>query len=502
VLLLGLSVSLTFGCTGSGGAMGSGGSRDGGQGSDASDGGIETSDSGSSDTATPPLCSSPTDRGAATASTHCGMSPLAVDAATICAGATTCPITKAYALHCQSFGYGPWLVPTGPDGASVLYGTSGTGTQMFTIGPGTSARVDDLPTLSTVIHSLSVDHSGTRTIFTGELPAVGRFRETATCWSSELASTVVGNDLALVSAGRAVDETHAFIAYHDLGDNLPRLATRDGTCWRSTLLARTPMVSMTMDTDAMDRPWVAWIRGLTGETGLFLAGPDGAIYAPWKTNMNQVLSFWDRPLVLAGGLDGTSAFPALATQRSDGLHVITPDLGTAVWTDRIVPGSNPVVYSGNCPPQGGASTGPPCQGLTTCAEHGVGALSGYGLVRTDSGRAYAAWLEVESDTNYNLTTITQFCTPGGPMLCTCSASPTSTTRTLTMVVARVSNAATPSQAVRRFHLDAAATPTYSLPSDLALVLAARGNTLLAVATLTVMPESQMRYFEIDSSQLP
>jgi hypothetical protein len=53
--------------------------------------------------------------------------------------------------------------------------------------------------------------------------------------------------------------THAFVAYFNPSDKMPRLATRDGSCWQTTQLGTTTAESMAMDTDTMGRPWVAWL---------------------------------------------------------------------------------------------------------------------------------------------------------------------------------------------------------------------------------------------------
>jgi hypothetical protein len=179
----------------------------------------------------------------------------------------------------------------------------------------------------------------------------------------------------------------------------------------------------------MGRPWVAWLGNSTaGLPALILVGPDGSSYAPWAGTAGNAFSFWYRPIVLAGGLGGSGAFPALGVQQTEGLHVITPDTDTAVWTDHVVPGSQQVVYTGDCPPSGTVTTGAPCKGLTSCTQHGVGALSGFGLVRTASGRAYAGRLETDSTITYALTQSAPTCTSGG-MPCMCQASATSLTRT-------------------------------------------------------------------------
>ncbi|MEO8215401.1 MAG: hypothetical protein ABI560_19530, partial [Myxococcales bacterium] len=363
-----------------------------------------------------------------------------------------------------------------------------------------------------------VDGAGTRTIFAGEMPGIWRVRETAGGWSSDEMTLVSGSDLALVSAGRAIDETHAFAAYHNLSDYTPRLVAREGSCWRSTQLSAAPVVSMGMDVDSMNRPWVAWLASSAGRAALGLAGPDGTVYAPWTGTMTgDTYSFWDRPAVLAGGLTGQSAFPALATQRSDGLHVITPDAGTAFWTDRVLPGSSRLAYTGNCPPVMSFGSAPACMGLTTCTQHGAGAFSGFGLVRTGSGRAYAGWLEFQFDATYALTQSGITCgfaaAPGGPVgggtqpvvapNCMCLQSPTSVASTITMAIARVAtNAATPVEAVRRYRLATGSRLPTGAPSALSLVMAARANTLLVVASLGAMPDAELQYFEIDSSALP
>jgi len=506
------SGGLGSGGAGTGGGKGGGGGAvdgsppsDGGDARDAAadarDGSADAHD-GSAD-APAVVCPASHAQGPAKSSSGCSVSPFAFDAATVCGSTTGCPVSVAYSLRCSdSNSYGPWLVPNGATGASVLLAMGGATSHLFTIGAGGTTRVDDVPALTSAIESLAVERDGTRTILVGEMPGAWRARETLAGWSTDEATMVEGNDLAMVGEGRSIDETHAFIAYFNLSDNLPRLATRDGSCWQTTQLGTTAAQAMAMDADAKGRPWVAWLGNSTaGLPTLSLVGPDGSAYAPWTGTAGNTFSFWYRPIVLTGGLGGSGAFPALGVQQTEGLHVMTPDTDTAVWTDRVVPGSQQAAYTGDCPPSGTVTTGQPCKGLTSCTQHGVGALSGFGLVRTASGRAYAAWLEINSTSTFALTQSTPMCTSGG-MPCTCQTSVTSVTRTLTLAVARVTNAATPDQAIRRFPIDSTTATTSYAPPFFSLVMAARGDTLLTVANLAMLPESQLLYLELDSSRLP
>jgi hypothetical protein len=515
------------GTRGTGGSLGSGGgSMDAGPPADAAADGAGGRDGGASDVrdgavSDAPVtlsCPAAVPEGAASPSGVCTISSASAEVASACGTAAGCPITAAWSLRCQSSGYGPWVVPTGTSAATVMFATGGT--HLFTIGPGSTTRVDQLPLATQAIESLAVDRAGTRTVFAGELPGVWRLRETATGWSSDIATVQQGeNDLALVSEGRAIDETHAFAAYFDLDDYLPRLVTRDGACWRVTQLGTAPVTSMAMDVDAMNRPWVAWLSNAGGPVALSLAAPDGSVSTPYRSTVNDALSFWDRPVVLAGGLGGQGAFPALATQRLDGLHVVTADASGAVWTDRIVPGSARFSVTPNCPPPPVVVVGGvPCQGMSSCMQHGEGVLPGFGLARTSAGRTYVSWLEVVSDTTFTLTTPSPGCVgvaaaPGDgdgddPVLprvapCMCFATASASTRTLTLAIARVTDTGAPAEAIRHFPLLGGSNQVSSvLPQLFSTVMAARGNTLLVTATVQMAPQADLRYFEIDSAGLP
>jgi len=487
---------------GNGGRGGSAGS--GGQGS----GGASGADGGGA------VCpATPTANGAPTAST-CSGGALAVNPVAFCgsnATANSCPVRAQYALHCAGAGYGPWVAPRGANGASVMFVTN-TGsfvTRMFSVDPGAVTTVD-LPGLTAATETLVVDRAGQRVIFGGEMPGVWRMTEAATGWVRDPASSGPTNDLAMLSDGRAIDDTHAFAAYFQLGDSLPRLLTRDGACWHQSRLAPTPVASMAMDVDAMNQPWVAWLTTATGAVSLGLAGPDGTVSNPWTATLSgDYPSYWDRPAVLAGGLAGTGTNPALATQRVDGLHVITQSPTGGVWIDHLVGGAR-ATQTTDCPapitvPQGM----PPCQGVTSCTRHAAGALAGYGMARTASGKAYASWIEIDTTTTYTLSPSGAPSCPGAPIMtgaptqpaCICSATPTAAVGTATLAVAHVTEpGGTPQGTITRFPLDVSgALAQSSIPG---IALAARGNTLLVVASVGTGSDTELRLLEIDSAGVP
>jgi len=428
------------------------------------------------------------------------------------ATATSCPVRAQYALHCAGAGYGPWVVPRGTNGATVMF-TTNTGSfvsRLFSVDPGSVTTVD-VPGLTAATEVLVVDRAGQRAIFGGEMPGVWRVTETATGWMRDEASSGIASDIAMLSDGRAIDDTRAFAAYFQLGDSLPRLLTRDGACWHESPLAATPVVSMGLDVDAMNQPWVAWLTNTSsGGITLGLAGPDGAVSNPWTgTISGDSLSYWDKPVVLAGGLAGKGTAPALGTQRIDGLHVITDSPTGGVWIDHLVGGAR-ATETTDCPAQITVPQGmPPCQGLTSCTRHSAGALTGYGLARTASGKAYASWIEVDTTTTYTLSPSGAPSCPGGPTTqtpgtspaCICSATPTTAVGTATLAVAHVTEpGATPQGTIVRFPLDVSGA--LALSAFPGIALATRGDTLLVVVPVGTGSDTELRLLEIDSAGVP
>jgi hypothetical protein len=151
-----------------------------------------------------------------------------------------------------------------------------------------------------------------------------------------------------------------------------------------------------------------------------------------------------------------------------------------------------------------------------------GALPGFGIARTTSGRVYVAWLAAEGESTYSLS---QQQTGGGvgicplapglpaaavaipvgdggvggvPMVapqCFCTRTLMSSRGTISIVLTRVDGAA-PVEALR-VQLDAGAEP-----HGQGLELASRGNTLLVVASNATGNDARLRYLEVDTTKLP
>jgi hypothetical protein len=488
---------------GPGGSSGGGGSSGAGSGGAAGTGAAGTGTGGSGSAA----CSRETPDGVLAPSTTCHVAPVP---AAPCASAAACPVGAMFSLTCAGDGYGPWLVPSGP-GATVMFvtNTNGFHTRLFTLGVDGPARVDDVLSLTSASNALAVDADGNPIIYAGEMPGVWRVRKTALGWQREEALGVSNNALALVTGGVSRGAKD-FVAYYGLDDYAPRLLTHDGDCWHSTLLPGTRLTDMAVDVDAQDRPWVAWYGGENGNIPFVeLWGPDGG-HRIWNGASPQVPNVHDRPVVLAGGLSGTAAYPAVAMQQDDGIHVFVPDEAMPQWTDHPQPNTALTQRTGGCPAQTFSGCEPVVgsagNATASCVEMTKGTLAGVGLARTASGRTYVAWLEADGQTTYSVSGLEpapSACPVGvdgppgagvAPPACPCiTLAPVSSSGTVSVVIARVDVASPP----LRVQLDAGGEARYG-----DIEMAARGNTLLVVAAPRAGTDTAMRYLEVDTTKLP
>jgi hypothetical protein len=196
------------------------------------------------------------------------------------------------------------------------------------------------------------------------------------------------------------------------------------------------------------------------------------------------------PRVVAGGIDGTGAWPVVAALRNDGLHVLVPDAAGSTWQDTLVPGAAVSTSGGNCP-----TNLPPngCQGQTTCTATYQGGVSRWGIARAANGNIYVAYVDADTSTDYALG---QNCAPGGPA-CTCNSQETATHGTRDVVVARLGAAAlTP---VLRVRYDSAGSDLVGSEAG-TFEMSVRGNDLLVAAPVT-STQIDLRYFEVDVSAL-
>ena len=435
------------------------------------------------------VCGDEIDNGALVSS-ECSVT--VADPAAQCTGAGTCPVSAAYTLHCSDSGYMLRVVPLATNGSSVMFVTNVGAfvTHLFSLAPG-AARVDDVPALTSMLNALAVDPAGgNRTIFAGEMPGAWRVRETPSGWRRESAVEADPSKLAMVSDARVLDANRAFLAYHLVTESwVPRLAVRDGGCWRTSVLPGQAGTELSLDLDAMNRPWVAW--NYSGTT-VQMAGPDGTLYTPWNVSTSLgVMGNLDQAIVLGGGVTAAStAYPSLVIQRTDGVHVLVGDAALPRWTDLPIAGSASPDTTTACQysvavPSGG------CDAIASCTSVTKGAVRGFGAARTASGRAYVAWVATDGETTYSYQGPDYVCSSG---LRQCCHSVTTSSSGVSSVV--LTRADTGAEALRL-----ALETGRPLPST-EVALAARGDTLLVVASHDNGSGIEMRYQEVDTTRLP
>jgi hypothetical protein len=466
-------IARTGGISGSGGVAGSGGIT--GTGGRTGTGGI-TGTGGSA----PPICGAETDFGALTPSAEC--SATALDAATVCPSTGPCPVGAAYALRCTGGLGGLSIAPTGSNGASLSFVTTTLSlvTRLFSLAAGT-ARIDDVPVLSSGGIVAADSAGGNRAIFANEMPGIWRVRETASGWRRESAvETGAADHIAVAFGARVLSADRAFVAYiADVIDDTPRLAVRQDGCWRTSAFpAQWNYHFLSLDLDSMNRPWVAWYEDDPPAMVVRMAGPDGTLYTPWSSSTVGYVGA-ERVVVLAGGLAGTASYPSLVLQRSDGIHVVTPDGTASTWTDRVLTGT--AAPNDPCPTSVSMLCTP---GSYNCTWTVSGAVGGFSAARTASGRTYVAWVVTEGEFRYSYFNLSPTTCQRGSAVPTSGASWIAITRADT------------GTEVLRVLLDSSP----ALPNRLDVVLAVRGDTLLVGATHPNGKE--IRYQEVDTTRLP
>jgi hypothetical protein len=375
-----------------------------------------------------------------------------------------------------------------------MFVTNNTFTHLFTLVPG-AARVDNMPALRSGSNALAVDSAGgNRTVFGGEMPGVWRVRETASGWLRESAVEVDSGTLALLGDARVLDANRAFLAYRVLADErVPRLAVRDGGCWRTSVLSGESSAELALDLDALNRPWVAWNYS---SSVVQMAGPDGTLYTPWTAPTGSAVFMYtdDRAIVLGGGVTATkAAYPSLVIQRNDGVRVLVGDTALPRWTALGIAGSAATATTDPCP----SSLAVPsdgCGAIASCTSATKGATHGFGAARTASGRAYVAWIATDGETTYGYRMDFQCAPERGLKQCCNPAVVTSSSGVSSVVLTRADTGAE----ALRLTLETGRP----MLSSTSVALAARGDTLLVVAGHDNGRDIEMRYQEVDATRLP
>ena len=409
----------------------------------------------------------------------------------LCAGATSCPVTAYYRLTATGESYYPTLAPVGTDAASVmLTATAGTDLYgcLYTMAAGATPEVQEWP--STAPLPLLTSVGGARTIIAsnGEL---GLLQESGSGWSFGVVTAVPETSDYVASLGRPDGEL--FVTFYDGQAEHAGLAhLRDG-CAQVTTLPGITRNFYGLDVDGAGNPWVAGISAdpTTGATALVLVGPDGTAYYPPTPGPDTP----QEPIVLAGGVSGAVHFPTLVTRDFYGVHLLQATGSTPLWTDTVVPGSPEAAFTGACPPQQQPTPTGGCGAIpATCSLGLDGPESGYAAVRTASGKTFVAWWEVKNAvTSYAVT-----CTSAAQgALCECTTTETSSQGGNAVAIARV-DTASPGVVLR---LTDTATNAETIASE--LVMIARGDTLLLAANkgLATGGGTDLLYFEIDTTDL-
>jgi hypothetical protein len=495
-----IGTGTTGGLGGSGGISGGSGVAVGGSGGAAGAGGAGTA-------GTSAVCPVEQEVGAPTLSTDCQILVRPIDPALTC-GSTDCAITKALDLTCASLPATPWISATA-DGAVVLVTTDDTDNikalARLMMVEAANSRVQDMPALAdpnmglpyfSILNSaFSTNSSGVKWLFAGETPGITALRGTDAGWTR---STVVSlsdfNQEAYLTDVSMVDDKQGYLTYYAGDIWAPHLVTWDGSCWKDQLIGEPQVETIVVDTDAEKQPWVAWISAehTSGVESLYLRSPSGDTQ---NLLANLTADAPGAPLrLLPGGLDGTATVPAVAARFSDGIRVLSNTTGSG-WQSLVLPESaTAAAGAGDCPyVQPSHDYGNHCAGMTTCTDQTSGVGSGFGLARTQSGAAFAAWVAYSSQGTYALKE-----TAEGYEFPTfyCSWTQTSGTGTADLVVARLTE---PEPTLTHFRFVMGGAVEY-LTNDVAMV--ARGDTLVVAAYLSGDTVPTLTYLEIDSSLLP
>jgi hypothetical protein len=429
-------------------------------------------------------------------SQNCTAAPVAIGASTLCAGASTCPVTMAARLACDVGCYPEISLAPRADGASILLDVANAGNpdgevdmQLFTLGA--TSRVDHFPFLVNGV--IAADRNGVRNVFLPAQQGAWRLRESGATWAREDLATALPVDIPDLVAARVFDDGHAFAAFGN-GSGVS-VGVRDATGWTFELIdgPRPSETALGMDVGADGRPWLSTV-GYHGEATdqqyLDVIAPDRTYATLTPFDMSV---FWRQPSVLAGGLTGSDARPAVAYRLPDGIHVASPS-GASAWAQRLIPGSALL---------GTVTTGCPAQGQTldfctgdSCDVHRAGSGIGLGLARTASGAAFVAWLDIDSTDTYELDHAPPPCGQQGCASCTIG-NMVGRQGSSALVVSRLPADPNVAPTVQRFPF---ADATEGLGT---IALSTRGETLLvAVVVGYDGGPTDVRYLELDATKLP
>ena len=441
-----------------------------------------------------PVASNATPIAAPTLSQTCSVAPFAPAAWGM---QLPTAVRAAHELRCQGLGYGPWLAGTGQGRATVMFVTNaGTfSTHLFNLHPG-AVEALDLASPDSATNVLTRDGSGSVAVFVGEKPGIELLRHDPAGWTAE--PVVGGETERAILADAHVAKDAQYAVYYQLADGRPRLAQRSQPAqdWQVSVLSEDTVSALDLDVDAAGKPWVAWLADRQQRLRLEMFTPDARTLEIWSSPSSSRTYFWRPPIVLSGGLSGRDAYPTLALQHEDGIHVLAPDLTGQAWADHLVEDSALSTRKSDCPTTP-SPTPEGCGGKTVCSSQAIGAHPGLGFVRVRDGEAYLAWVQSTSKLEYRLSEVApEF---GAPGLKQCRAELTAQDGSTELMIARVGldGAMGPQPTLRmKFQLNG---PMTELSRN--LTMTSYGDSLLIAASLTTSADSKLVYLEVDTRAL-
>ncbi len=410
-----------------------------------------------------------------------------------------CPITKALDIDCRAPLAEP-RITANADSAWVIVRTesASANAQLVTV-TANESRVQPLaaPLPS---RALAADRSGCLWVFDADAYRLWTLRSMSDAWHRAMLTIDTPLEPAIITSAFMVDGGVGYVTFLVNGIE-PHLATWDGTCWTDAKLGDGSNEQFLVKGDQHARPSVAWEA--IGTAGFVIGTrsitvsnprsgmPDEHIVLPLSPQ--GTLEYGSPRLrLLAGGLNGTDAFPTVALKLWDGIALFTYDTSVdSHWATQTLPASEPAAATGNCPEMANHG-GLPCDGLITCSERVHGTGSDFDLVRTQAGGWYAAWLEYDSDATYDIERVDI----GGEMFIThCVRHETSGAGPRDLVSAQHTSSEPVLHRFRLYEGDVQSTKD-------GIGMTTRGDTLLVAAILNRSGTPILRYLEIDSTRLP
>jgi hypothetical protein len=338
-----------------------------------------------------PLCPDEPTPNTATAGRDCEVGELSLGLDTICD--ESCPITRTLEVTCSS-GANTMRMTATDNGVALQHED-----ELILIDDATS-NVYSWPDGTFLLGRSHVGTVDVARMRDGFLEVVGA-RGT---WGGAMSRT--GLDEYSIVDDFLVGSNHSVL----LGNQPRWLSTWASPCWVDAEVLLDAYLQLTAELDGDDKLWLLgtkanpdanrgelWLFDLEGTMEL-VATKDGFMDA----------TAFGTTMIVPGGYEGNDAYPLVSTRDEEGLHVFQR-VGAENWEDRLLPGTEPMTDTNDCPIS------------LTVSEHNTiptdctpepsqchGEIAGVGdalsIVRDTKGRLFAIWPEYQGSytTTYEL----------------------------------------------------------------------------------------------------